>query len=76
MSDEIEARRLTLERPTVTPLRYVTITLASIYTGYSARAIEAKIARDDWREGREYRRAPDGRILIDLQGYQRWIVGR
>lgn len=69
------AEQLELARP-VAPLRYVTITLASIYTGYSVAAIKQKIHRGDWQEGKEYRHAPDGRVFVDLQGVQRWVEGR
>lgn len=55
--------------------RYVTIALASARTGYSPKAFEMKIARGDWLEGYEYVRAPDGRVLIDMQGYEKWAAG-
>jgi hypothetical protein len=58
---------------TVTPARYVTIELASTLTGYTKRAIEAKIARGDWMENDVWVRAADARILIDLRGYERWV---
>lgn len=45
-------------------------------TGYSVKAIERKIARGVWLEGKEYRRAPDNRILLAAQVYQRWAEGR
>lgn len=41
----------------VAPAPYVTLEVAESITGYSVRAIEGKIARGDWVEGREYRRA-------------------
>lgn len=56
----------------VAPLRMVTIKLASMVTGYSPRAIESKIQRGDWQENQEWRRAPDGRVLVDLEGYLKW----
>jgi hypothetical protein len=37
--------------------------------------MERKIERGDWLEGKVWRRAPDGRILIDVLGYQRWVEG-
>jgi hypothetical protein len=37
--------------------------------------MERKIERGDWQEGKVWRRAPDGRILIDVLGYQRWVEG-
>ena len=53
--------------------RFVTISLAHALTGYTVNAIETKIKRGVWVEGREWRRAPDGRVLIDMRGYERWI---
>jgi hypothetical protein len=57
----------------VVPSRYVLLPLANIVTGYSVKAMERKIERGDWIEGKVWRHAPDGRILIDLVGYQRWV---
>jgi hypothetical protein len=55
------------------PARFVTISLAEALTGYTKDAIETKIARGVWIEGREWRRAPDGRVLIDMRGYEKWV---
>lgn len=55
--------------------RYVLLPLANLLTGYSVKAMERKIERGDWQEGKVWRRAPDGRILIDVLGYQRWVEG-
>lgn len=59
----------------VTPARYVLLPLASLITGYSVKAIRRKIEGGVWVEGKVWRRAPDGRILIDVVGYQRWAEG-
>ena len=56
--------------------RFVTIKRFSELTGYSARAVEGKLHRGDWLEGREFRKAPDGRILLDMEAYERWVVGQ
>ena len=32
-----------------------------------------KIEDGIWLEGREFRRAPDGHVLISLKGYQQWV---
>lgn len=62
------------ERPFVlAPARYVLLPLTNLITGYSVKAIERKIERGDWVEGKVWRRAPDGRILVDLIGYQKWV---
>ena len=60
----------------VAPARYVLLPLAQQVTGYSIKAMQRKIERGDWIEGKVWRRAPDGRIHIDLQGYERWVEGR
>lgn len=60
----------------LTPARYVLLPLASLVTGYTVKAMERKIERGDWVEGKVWRRAPDGRILVDLVGYERWVEGR
>ncbi len=60
----------------VTPPRYVLLPLANVLTGYTVKAIQRKIERGDWQEGKVWRRAPDGRILIDLIGYERWVENR
>ena len=39
----------------------------------SAKAVGVKIQRGVWREGREYRRAPDHNILVDMEGFNRWV---
>ena len=56
-------------------MRYVTIEKASDLTGYTPDAIRSKIKRGDWLEGAVWQRAPDGRVLIDLQGYDKWVEG-
>ena len=60
----------------VAPARYVLLPVANATTGYSVKAMEGKIERGDWPEGRLWKRAPDGHILIDLMGFQRWVESR
>lgn len=60
----------------VATARYVQPWLAHLVTGYTVKAIERKIERGDWVEGKVWIRAPDGRILIDIVGYQKWVEGR
>lgn len=54
-------------------LRYVTIRKFAAESGYSENAIRSKIHDGIWREGLEWRKAPDGRVLIDVDGYHRWV---
>lgn len=58
---------------TVAPAPYVTISLAAMITGLSEKSIRRKIEEGKWVEGREYRRSPDGGILISMRGYAQWV---
>jgi hypothetical protein len=53
--------------------RYVLLPLAYLVTGYTVKAMQRKIERGDWQQDKVWRRAPDGRILIDLVGYEKWV---
>ena len=44
-------------------------------SGYSEKAVSRKIEDGVWVEGREYVRAPDGRLLIDMAGFEKWALG-
>jgi hypothetical protein len=54
-------------------LRYVTIRKFSSESGYSEAAVRSKIRDSVWVEGGVWVRAPDGRILIDVLGYENWV---
>lgn len=59
----------------VAPARFVTIELGATVTGLTEKAIRRKIEDGVWIEGREYRRqVDDGRIYIDLKGYEAWVA--
>jgi hypothetical protein len=60
----------------VKPARYVLLLLGHLVTGYSVKAMERKIERGDWIEGREWVRAPDGRVMLDTLGYEEWASSR
>lgn len=57
----------------IAPAPYVLIGLASSITGLTEKAIRRKIEDGTWLDGREYRRAPDGRIYISIKGYTQWV---
>jgi hypothetical protein len=59
----------------VAPVRYVTIERFEALSGYTEKAVRAQITRGIWLQDRVFRKAPDGRILIDLQGYAAWAEG-
>ncbi len=57
-------------------LNYLTIDKFSEVSGYTKDAIRSKIKRGQWLEGREWKKAPDGRNLISIEGYEQWVEGQ
>lgn len=56
-------------------MRYIRIALFTAQTGWTDKAVRRKIGDGVWVLGREYRRAPDGAVLIDVEGYEKWVEG-
>lgn len=54
--------------------RFVRISKFAELTGYTDRAVQTKVQRGVWVEGKEYVLAPDNNILIDMEGYNRWAA--
>lgn len=61
------------EAPVLSPARYVLLPLAQVLTGYSVKAMQRKIERGDWQEGKVWKHAPDGHVVIDMVGYHKWV---
>jgi hypothetical protein len=60
----------------VAATRFVTIRLAATIIGLTENAIRSKLKDGTWVLNRQYRKAPDNRIYIDLEGVQKWIMGK
>ncbi|CAH1387066.1 conserved hypothetical protein [Candidatus Nitrotoga sp. M5] len=54
-------------------IKYKTIEQFAKESGYTAAAIRCKIKESKWPEGGVWKRAPDGRVLIDVEGYNQWV---
>lgn len=54
-------------------LRYLTIRKFAAESGYSENAIRSKIHDGIWMQDKVWKKAPDGRILIDVEGYHEWV---
>ena len=54
-------------------MKYVTIGKFHDVTGYSESATRSKIKRGEWLEGDMFTRAPDNRILMNLEAYEKWV---
>ena len=57
-------------------VRWLTIEKFSGASGYTPDAVRSKIKRGDWLEGKVWVKAPDGRILIDTEGYEQWVTSQ
>lgn len=53
--------------------RYVTILKFCELTGYTEDAVKSKRRDGVWLGGQLWVKAPDGRILMDLEGYEEWV---
>jgi hypothetical protein len=42
-------------------------------TGYTEKAVREKIQKGVWLQNRVWRKAPDGRILISMEGFRDWV---
>ena len=73
--EALDKRLPTLASVGLVPPRYVQLHVAELLTGYTEKAINGKIDNGIWVEGKVWRRAPDGRRLIDLRGYEIWVEG-
>ena len=54
-------------------IRYVLIPLFCASTGYTEKAVRRKIQSGVWLQDQVWRKAPDGHILIDMEGYNKWV---
>ncbi|MFK3944156.1 excisionase [Pseudomonas monteilii] len=54
-------------------MRYMTVRKFAGESGYTEDAIRSKIRDGVWRLGEIWIKAPDGRTLIDLEGYEQWV---
>lgn len=52
---------------------YVLLSVAEKLIGLSVRAMELKIARGVWIDGKEYRKGPDGHIYVSMKGFESWV---
>lgn len=53
--------------------RFVTVKKAGELFGLSECAVRKRIERGHWCLGKQYRKAPDGRIMIDVPAVEHWV---
>lgn len=54
-------------------VNYKTVRQFSAESGYTEAAIRTKIRDGIWPKHAVWRHAPDGRVLIDVRGYEVWV---
>lgn len=59
----------------IAPAKYVKLPLFEALTGYTEKAVRRKIEEGVWIEGKQYIKAPDGHILVSMEGYYAWVEG-
>lgn len=52
---------------------YPTINKFAEESGYSESAIRAKMSDGTWQENHQWIKAPDGRLLIIVEGIKQWV---
>lgn len=57
-------------------IKWVLIAKVVELIGYTDDAIRAKIKNGVWLNGVHWLKAPDGRIMFNLEAIQRWIEGK
>lgn len=53
-------------------IEWITIRKFALETGYTEKAVRKKIERGDWLRGQVWTKAPDGRILLSIEGFNQW----
>jgi hypothetical protein len=54
-------------------MKWVLINKVIELIGYTDDAIRAKIKKGVWRSGIHWKKAPDGRLVFNLEAIQKWI---
>ena len=57
-------------------MKWVLIKRLSELIGYTDDAIRSKIKKGVWQCGVHWTKAPDGRILFNVEAIHRWIEGK
>lgn len=54
-------------------MRWVLVKKFSELSGYSEEAVRQKIKKGVWLYGAHYRKAPDGRIIVNIEEVEKWL---
>ena len=54
-------------------INYVTVKRFAELSGYTEKAVRSKISKNVFKLGKQYSYAPDGKPLINLDGFESWV---
>lgn len=54
-------------------VEWVLLPMFCSLTGYTEKAVRRKIEDGVWLQGKQFRKAPDGRITMNIQEYYKWV---
>ncbi|GAB5380986.1 MAG: hypothetical protein Alis3KO_17700 [Aliiglaciecola sp.] len=60
---------------TIQSPKYVTTKKLSEITGYTREAISNKTKKGTWVKDIHFHKAPDGRLMMNLEAIYKWIEG-
>ena len=55
-------------------MNWVTLKKFSVLSGYTEKALHHKIERGIWTKDIMWRKAPDGRLFININKFEDWII--
>lgn len=57
-------------------MKWVLINKVIELIGYTDDAIRSKIKKGVWLQNTHWRKAPDGRLMFNLEAIEKWIEGK
>ena len=54
-------------------MRWVLVKKFAEMSGYSEEAVRQKIKKSVWLWGVHYRKAPDGRLVVNIEEVEKWL---
>ncbi len=57
-------------------MKWVLINKVIELIGYTDDAIRAKIKKGVWLSGIHWKKAPDGRLVFNLEAIQKWLISK
>ena len=56
-------------------MNWITVKKFSEKSGYTKKAIYNKVERGVWSKDKLWKKAPDGRLFINISAFENWVQG-